>query len=58
MDGSLRTSPIDGSQQPYEYAGDNMERVFSTSVNMTNSIALTSNTDKGSTRFSATHIDG
>jgi TonB-linked SusC/RagA family outer membrane protein len=58
MDGSLRTSPIDGSQQPYEYAGDNMERVFSTSVNMTNSIALTSNTDKGSTRFSATHTDG
>ena len=57
LDGSLRTT-YDGSQQPYEYAGDNLDRVFSTSVNSTSSIALTSNTDKGSTRFSATHIDG
>ena len=57
MDGSLRTT-YDGSQQPYEYAGDNLDRVFSTSVNTTSSIAVTSNTDKGSTRFSATHIDG
>ena len=57
MDGAPRTT-YDGSQQPYEYAGDNMKRIFSTSVNMTNSVSLTSNTDKGSTRFSATHIDG
>ncbi len=57
LDGSLRTT-YDGSQQPYEYAGDNLNRVFSTSVNTTSSIAVTSNTDKGSTRFSATHIDG
>jgi TonB-linked SusC/RagA family outer membrane protein len=57
MDGSLRTT-YDGTQQPYEYAGDNLKRVFSTSVNTTSSIAVTSNTDKGSTRLSATHIDG
>lgn len=57
MDGSLRTT-YDGTQQPYVYAGDNMNRVFSTSVNSTSSIAVTSNTNKGSTRLSATHIDG
>jgi len=57
MDGSLRTT-YDGSQQPYEYAGDNMKRIFSTSVNSTTSVAVTSNTDKGSTRLSATLIDG
>ena len=57
MDGAPRTT-YDGSQQPYEYAGDNFNRIFSTSVNMTNSVSLTSNTDKGSTRFSVTHLDG
>ena len=57
MDGSLRTT-YDGSQQPYEYAGDNMKRIFSTSVNSTTSVAVTSNTDKGSTRLSATLVDG
>ncbi len=57
MDGSQRTT-YDGSQQPYEYAGDNFNRFYSTSVNTTTSVSVNSNTDKGNTRFSATHIDG
>ena len=57
MDGSLRTT-YDGTQQPYEYAGDNFNRFFDVSVNTTNSVSVTSNSDKGSTRISATHTDG
>ena len=57
LDGSLRTT-YDGSQQVYDYAGDNLKRLYSTSVNTTNSVAFTSNTDKGSTRLSTTYTNG
>jgi TonB-linked SusC/RagA family outer membrane protein len=57
MDGAPRTT-WDGSQQPYEYAGDNFKRFYDTSVNTVNSVAVTSNSDKGSTRFSTTFTDG
>jgi TonB-linked SusC/RagA family outer membrane protein len=57
LDGSLRTT-YDGSQQVYAYAGDNLKRLYSTSLNTTNSVAFTSNTDKGSTRLSTTYTDG
>ena len=57
MDGSLRPT-YDGTNKPYEYAGNNLEKFYSTSVNTTNSVAITSNTDSGNTRFSASHTEG
>jgi TonB-linked SusC/RagA family outer membrane protein len=57
MDGSSRPTH-DGTNQPYSYAGDNLERLYETGFNMTNSVAFTSNTDKGNTRLSFTHLDG
>ena len=57
MDGSSRAT-YDGTNQPYEYAGNNLDKFYSTSVNTTSSVAVTSNTDKGSTRFSASHTQG
>ena len=36
---------------------DNMSALYDTAVNMSNSIAFTSNTDKGSTRVSFTNLD-
>ncbi len=57
MDGSSRMSH-DGTMQPYSYAGDNLERLYETGSTTTNSIALTSNTNKGSTRVSFSYLDG
>ena len=57
MDGSLRPT-WDGTNQPYSYSGDNFDKFYDTSVNTVNSVAVTSNTDKGNTRFSFSHTQG
>ena len=57
MDGSLRPT-WDGTNQPYSYSGDNFDKFYDTSVNTVNSVAVTSNTDKGNTRFAFSHTQG
>ncbi len=57
LDGSSRAT-WDGSNQPYNHAGDNLSRLYETGTNTISSVAITSNTDKGNTRFSMSYADG
>ena len=56
MDGSL-VAQWDGVARPYTNKGSNLDKFYQTGETYTNTIAVSSSDDNGSTRFSVTNLD-
>jgi TonB-linked SusC/RagA family outer membrane protein len=56
MDGSL-VAQWDGVSRPYTNKGSNLDKFYQTGETYTNTIAVSSSNENGSTRFSVTNLD-
>ena len=48
---------FDGISRPYSYQGSNQDRFYRTGTTFSNTVSLSTSSEKGNTRFSFTNMD-